>query len=94
ISGGENIYPAELEAVLAACEGIAEATVVGRADPRWGEVPVAVVVSALTEAEILGLFEGRLARYKHPRAVAFVDRLPRNVMGKVLKHEVRTWLGG
>jgi len=93
ISGGENIYPAELEAVLAACPGIAEATVVGRPDPRWGEVPVAVVVSGLSEAEVLALFDGRLARYKHPRAVAFIDRLPRNVMGKVLKHEVRAWLG-
>ena len=93
ISGGENIYPAELEAVLADCAGIVEATVVGRPDPRWGEVPVAVVVSAMAEAEILQLFEGRLARYKHPRAVMFAERLPRNVMGKVLKHEVRAWLG-
>lgn len=92
ISGGENIYPAELEAVLADCPDIVEATVVGRADARWGEVPVAVVVSAMAEADILRLFEGRLARYKHPRAVMFVERLPRNVMGKVLKHEVRAWL--
>ncbi len=93
ISGGENIYPAELEAVLADCAGIVEATVVGRPDPRWGEVPVAVVVSGMAEADILRLFEGRLARYKHPRAVVLVERLPRNVMGKVLKHEVRAWLG-
>lgn len=94
ISGGENIYPAELELVLHECPDIVEAAVVGRADERWGEVAVAVVVkragSALDEDGIKALFEGRLARYKHPRAVVFVERLPRNVMGKVLKFLLRT----
>jgi fatty-acyl-CoA synthase len=93
ISGGENIRPAELENVLAESEAIVEAAVVGRADERWGEVAVAfVVVKAgheLTRADVLSLFEGRLARFKHPRDVVFLDRLPRNVMGKVLKHELR-----
>jgi fatty-acyl-CoA synthase len=93
ISGGENIRPAELENVLAESEAILEAAVVGRADARWGEVPVAFVVakpgSVLTRADVLDLFDGRLARFKHPRDVVFVDRLPRNAMGKVLKQELR-----
>ena len=97
ISGGENIYPAELEAVLADQPAIAEAAVVGRADRRWGEVAVAFVVarpdSSLAAADVLALFQGRLARYKHPREVIFVDSLPRNAMGKVLKHELRDRLG-
>jgi fatty-acyl-CoA synthase len=93
ISGGENVYPAEVEAVLAGMAEIAEVAVVPRAHPKWGEVPVAVVVcrpgAALTEAGILQAFEGRIARYKHPRAVVFVDRLPRNAMGKIEKFKLR-----
>src|SRR5690606_23042882 len=87
ISGGENIYPAELERVLRELPGVKEAVVVGRADPRWGEVPVAVVVpqpSAECDAgTILRGFEGKLARYKHPKAVVFVEELPRNALGKI-----------
>ena len=93
ISGGENIRPAELENVLGECEAVLEAAVVGCADERWGEVPVAFVVakagSTLTRADVLALFDGRLARFKHPRDVVFLDRLPRNAMGKVLKQELR-----
>lgn len=93
ISGSENIYPAELEMVLDRCSDIAEAAVVGREDEKWGEVPVAVVVPAanveLTRETVLGLFDGELARFKHPRDVIFVESLPRNVMGKVLKFELR-----
>lgn len=93
ISGSENIYPAELEMVLDRCDEIAESAVIGRADEKWGEVPVAVVVlatgSKLTREGVLGLFEGELARFKHPRDVIFSDSLPRNVMGKVLKFELR-----
>jgi fatty-acyl-CoA synthase len=96
ISGGENIYPAELEAVLDASPAIAECAVVARPDPKWGEVPVAVVVrrpgAALEAPDVLALFEGRLARFKHPRAVVFVDALPRNVMGKVLRYRLREGL--
>ncbi|MEZ5237215.1 MAG: AMP-binding protein [Acidimicrobiales bacterium] len=96
ISGGENIYPAELEEVLADCPEVAEAAVVGRPDPRWGEVPVAVVVpkepGTIDEAAVRALFEGRLARFKHPAAVVFVDALPRNVMGKVQKFRLREQL--
>ena len=66
---------------------------VGAADDKWGEIPVAVVVinekATITVEDILSAFDGRLARYKHPKAVSFVPALPRNVMGKVLKHELR-----
>ena len=93
ISGSENIYPAELEMVLDRCDEIADSAVVGRADDKWGEVPVAVVVlgkgSKLTREGVLSLFNGELARFKHPRDVIFSDVLPRNVMGKVLKFELR-----
>jgi fatty-acyl-CoA synthase len=92
ISGGENIYPAELERVLNRLDGIKEAAVVGRKHPKWGEVPVAVVVCdgmGLDKAEIRAVFTDEIARYKHPKDVIFVDRLPRNAMGKVLAGEVR-----
>lgn len=93
ISGSENIYPAELEMVLDRCEEIAEAAVIGRQDEKWGEVPVAVVVPNagvdLSREVVLGLFEGELARFKHPHDVIFMETLPRNVMGKVLKFELR-----
>jgi fatty-acyl-CoA synthase len=85
VSGGENIYPAEVERVLRSAPGVAECAVVGRPDPRWGEVPVAVVVPGPDfHAESLPRhFEGRLARFKHPRAVVTVGSLPRTALGKV-----------
>ncbi len=92
ISGSENIYPAEIERVLADAPAISAVAVVGRADQRWGEVAVAVVVrrdAGLDESGVLALLEGRLARYKHPHDVIFVDALPRNAMGKVEKHVLR-----
>jgi fatty-acyl-CoA synthase len=93
ISGGENIYPAELEAILAECREVAEAVVVARPDPKWGEVPVAVVVprnGAQLEAEqVRALFAGRIARFKHPHDVVFVEDLPRNAIGKVLRYRLR-----
>jgi len=93
ISGSENIYPAELEAILAECPDLAEAAVVARPDERWGEVPVAVVVPrpdrAVDKAGVLALFDGRLAKYKRPHDVVFTDALPRNAMGKVLKYQIR-----
>jgi fatty-acyl-CoA synthase len=98
ISGGENIYPAELENILADCPDLAEAAVIGRPDDRWGEIPVACVVrrahGTIEGAAILALFEGRLARYKHPRRVIFLDALPRNAMGKVEKFTLRAQLDG
>jgi len=96
ISGSENIYPAELEAILAECAEIRESAVVARPDEKWGEVAVAVIVrnpkSKIDANGILDLFNGVLARYKHPRDVVFVDALPRNVMGKILKYELRDML--
>lgn len=96
ISGSENVYPAELERVLERAPEIAESAVVGRSDDRWGEVPVACVVlrrgCAMSREEILALFDGEIARYKHPRDIVFRESLPRNAMGKVLKHELRAAL--
>jgi fatty-acyl-CoA synthase len=93
ISGGENIYPAELEAILIEHPEIAEAAVVGEPDERWGEVPVAVVVMKkdghMDEEGVRALFKNRLARFKHPQRVMLVDELPRNAMGKVEKFELR-----
>ena len=93
ISGGENVHPAEIENVLADCPSVIEAAVVGVPDPKWGEVACAVVVrnsdATLTEAEVLQLFENRLARYKHPKRVVFTEKLPRNAMGKVQRTELR-----
>ena len=95
ISAGENIYPAELEAILAAEVRLAEAVVVARPDPRWGEVPVVVCVArepagdAIGRETILALFDGRIARYKHPRDVVFLEALPKNALGKIMKYELR-----
>ena len=96
ISGGENIYPAELENVLADMSELAEYAVVGRPDPKWGESPVACVAfkpgMRLTEAELLSRFDERLARYKHPRQMIVFETLPRNAMGKVKKFQLREQL--
>jgi fatty-acyl-CoA synthase len=93
ISGGENVSPAEVEGVLLDCPDIAEAAVVGRPDPRWGEAVVAVVAprpgAKLTLERVMAQFEGRLARFKHPKAVLVVANLPRTALGKVRKEDVR-----
>ena len=93
ISGGENIYPAEIENVLTDCPAVAECAVVGIEDPRWGETACACIVrrpgAVLDENAVLSLFRDRLARYKHPRRVVFVDALPKNAMGKVQKFELK-----
>lgn len=98
ISGGENVYPAELEAILAECEAIAEAAVVARPDAQWGEIPVAVVVpreaGAMDREAVLALFGSRIARFKHPKDVLFQDSLPRNAMGKVQKFLLREIVAG
>ncbi len=97
ISGGENIHPGELENLLMQHQSITEAAVVGRPDERWGEVPVAVVVSSdvsLQVADVCALFENKLGRYKHPHDVLFVDSLPRNTMGKVQKQEISKMVAG
>ena len=94
ISGGENIYPAEVERVVAEHPSVAQVAVVGRADPRWGEVPVAFVVpaaSASVKVDVLDEWcENQLARYKRPREWIVVDELPRTALGKVRKHMLLT----
>ena len=94
ISGGENIYCAEVENVLFGHPSITEAAIIGRAHEKWGEVPVAVVVLApgaddLTLSELEPYLNENLARYKHPKDVVVVSELPRNASGKVLKHVLR-----
>jgi fatty-acyl-CoA synthase len=89
ISGGENIYPAEIENLLTECADIVEAAVVGLPDERWGEVVVAAIVkqpgSTLDKAGVMSLLHGRLARFKQPRRVEFLQSLPKNALGKVQK---------
>jgi fatty-acyl-CoA synthase len=93
ISGGENVYPAEIENVLAESADIAEVAVVGRPDERWGEAVVAVVVPAhgadVTATTVAALLAGRVARYKHPRDVILADALPRTALGKVKREELK-----
>jgi fatty-acyl-CoA synthase len=92
-SGGENIYPAEIERLLLASENIEEAVVVRRSDVKWGEVPVAFVVprqDGLTAEQVLDLCRGRIASYKIPKSVVFVraDELPRSTIGKIRRHDL------
>nr|WP_314075574.1 AMP-binding protein [uncultured Roseococcus sp.] len=91
ISGGENIYPAELERVLREVPGLCDCAVLGRPDPRWGEVPVAVVVATVEfdEVAMAAHFERRLARFKHPRGVIRVAELPKTALGKVQVEKLR-----
>jgi fatty-acyl-CoA synthase len=99
ISGGENIYCAEVENALAGHPAIVEVAVIGRPDEKWGEIPVAVVaLGAVSDNSIdLGdldqFLTERLARYKHPKALEIVDALPRNPAGKVMKTELRARFG-
>ena len=93
ISGGENVYPVEVENVIYQLSGVLENAVVGVAHEKWGEVGRAFVVlkpgSNLDEAAILGHCGGQLARYKVPKDVRFLEALPHNATGKVLKHQLR-----
>jgi acyl-CoA synthetase (AMP-forming)/AMP-acid ligase II len=92
ISGGENIYPAELEDVILQHPGVADVAVIGMPSAKWGESPLAVVVKAdpdLDERAVLEYCNGRLARFKLPRRVVFVDAVPRNPTGKALKRVLR-----
>ena len=93
ISGGENIYPAEIENVLLEHPAIVEACVVGCPDERWGEAVVAAVVLKpgvrLSAADVMAMLDGRIARYKQPRAVRFMDSLPRTALGKVQREQLR-----
>jgi acyl-CoA synthetase (AMP-forming)/AMP-acid ligase II len=91
ISGAENIYPAEVERVLLEHPGVTEVAVVGAAHEHWGQTPVAYVVApgVATADDLIAHCGKRLARYKRPSRVEFVDALPRNATGKILKRELR-----
>jgi O-succinylbenzoate-CoA ligase len=92
ITGGENVYPAEIENVILAHPKVREVAVIGQASTKWGESPLAVVVrkdDSLREQDVLEHCRGKLARYKLPKGVRFVDEIPRNPAGKVLKRLLR-----
>ena len=101
ISGGENIYPAEIENQLVTLPGVAESAVVGLSDERWGEVPVAVLVRSANAAgqclmaeAVLQHLQSRIARFKLPRRVVFMDSLPKSALGKVQKSALQALLTG
>jgi acyl-CoA synthetase (AMP-forming)/AMP-acid ligase II len=97
ISGGENVYPAEVENVISAHPGVGDVAVIGQPSARWGESPLAVVVKKdddLTEADILRHCDGKLARFKQPKGAAFIDEIPRNPTGKPLKRILREQFPG
>jgi len=90
ISGGENVAPARVEAVLEEHPGVAEARVAGRSDPEWGEAVVAFVVGNVPEAELLAHARRRLSRHEVPKAVRYVAELPRNQAGKLLRAQLES----
>jgi fatty-acyl-CoA synthase len=99
ISGGENIYCAEVENVLSGHPAIADVAIVSARHEKWGETPIAVVVPADPAApptleDLTGWTAGRLASYKKPTGLVVLAELPRNASGKVLKHELRARYGG
>jgi acyl-CoA synthetase (AMP-forming)/AMP-acid ligase II len=92
ISGGENVYPAEIENVLLGNPKVADAAVIGVPSEKWGESPLAIIVrrdATLTEEEVIAGCAGRLAPFKMVKAVQFVDEIPRNPSGKILKRVLR-----
>ena len=97
ISGGENVYPAEIENVILGHPDVAEVAVIGQPSERWGESPFAIVVrksDTLSETDILQHCDGKLARFKLPKGAAFIDVIPRNANGKVLKRVLREQFPG
>nr|WP_132433134.1 long-chain fatty acid--CoA ligase [Pseudonocardia endophytica] len=98
VSGGENVYPAEVESAVHDFPGVADCAVVGVADERWGEVGRVVVVPAararIDPDELVAFLRGRLAGYKVPRSVVFADHLPRTPSGKLRKNEIAATHGG
>jgi acyl-CoA synthetase (AMP-forming)/AMP-acid ligase II len=97
ISGGENVYPAEIENILSGLPGVQEVAVIGLPSPKWGESPLAVVVKSdekLTDSDVLDFCKGKLAAFKLPKGVEFIDVIPRNPTGKVLKRLLREQFPG
>jgi long-chain acyl-CoA synthetase len=89
ISGGSNIYPREVEEVLLKHPGVREVSVIGRADAAWGEAVVAYVAGTASPSELDALCLSEIARFKRPKDYIFVDALPKNSYGKILKTELR-----
>lgn len=97
ISGGENVYPAEVENVILTHDGVKEVAVIGQPSEKWGESPLAVVVKSddgLTATDVLDHCQGKLARFKQPRTVEFIEEIPRNPSGKALKRLLRDQFPG
>ncbi|WP_186576440.1 o-succinylbenzoate--CoA ligase [Aquibacillus kalidii] len=92
ISGGENIYPAELESVLSGCPGVKDVAIVGKIDSTWGQTPVAFVVveekEIVTADEVISYCSKYLAKYKIPKEVYFLEQLPRTASNKVIRHQL------
>ncbi|MFM9083415.1 MAG: AMP-binding protein, partial [Actinomycetota bacterium] len=99
VSGGENVYPAEVESALMSHPGIADVAVIGVPDEKWGETVKAIVVKAagveVSEREIIEFAKERLAKFKCPTSVDWIEALPRNPSGKILKKDLRApyWVG-
>ena len=91
ISGGQNIYPADIESVIAAHDDVREVAVIGAPSERWGETPLAVVVprTGIDADALVGWVNARVGKQQRIAGVRFVDELPRNPNGKVLKRELR-----
>ena len=93
ISGGENVYPAEIEALLHTHPAVAAAAVIGLSDPKWGEKVIAAIVklpnAQTTEAEIIAFCHNKLARYKIPRRIFFMEEFPLSGSGKIVKRQVK-----
>jgi len=96
ISGGENIYPAEIEAVLLAHPAVVEAGVTGIDNAKWGQVPIAFIVkredNIVSADELQQFCLARLAKYKVPKAFYFSEKLPRNAAKKLLRRTLREWV--
>ena len=99
VSGGENVYPAEVESAIMGCPGVADVAVIGVPDDKWGEAVKALVVPASGDlpdpAAIIAWVRSRIAAYKAPKSVDFIAELPRNPSGKILRRELRApfWQG-
>ena len=93
ITGGENVYPVEVERILTQMPGVADAAVIGVPDEKWGERVTAVVVGTVDPEQVVAFCRERLAAYKCPRAVEIVDEIPRNATGKILKRTLRGTYG-
>ena len=97
VSGGENVYPAEVENALMAHENISDAAVIGIPDDKWGEAVKGIVVTnkELADKEIIDFVKTKIAGYKCPKSIDFAQELPRNPSGKILRRELRApyWEG-